>query len=158
MDLVLKTQLIHMVTNTPREKAMINVMEKVIPTTVETSMEGTQMAAKSDMTQGKNAAPVQSTLPAVAAEVGDVMDALEIGGGDGVGAGPASNANTSLYALHCNIHVAALHSRTCMNQCSLSLITGSTIYQIYESAQYKWSLCTKPKGQSTRDTQTPRQG
>ena len=57
------------------------------------------------------------------------MDALEIGGGDGVGAGPASNANTSLHALHCNI--AALHSCTCMNQCSLSLITGSTIYQIY---------------------------
>ena len=83
------------------------------------------------MTQGKNAAPVQSTLPAVAAEVGDVMDALEIGGGDGVGAGPASNANTSLHVLHCNI--ATLHSRTCMNQCSLSLITGSTIYQ---SAKY----------------------
>ena len=84
------------------------------------------------MTQGKNAAPVQSTLPAVAAaEVGDVMDAFEVGGGDGVGAGPAFNVNTSLHALHCNI--AALHSRTCMNQCSLSLITGSTIY---ESAKY----------------------
>ena len=37
----------HMVTNTPREKAMINVMEKVIPTAVETSMEeGTCLAAK----------------------------------------------------------------------------------------------------------------
>ena len=28
----------------------------------------------------------------MAAEIGDVMDALEVGGGDGVGAGPASNA------------------------------------------------------------------
>ena len=35
-----------MVTNTPREKAMINVMEKVIPTAVEASMEGTWLAAK----------------------------------------------------------------------------------------------------------------
>ena len=29
-----------MVTNTPREKAMINVMEKVIPTAVETQAHG----------------------------------------------------------------------------------------------------------------------
>ena len=40
LDLVLEMQLIHMVTNTPREKAMMNVMEKVIPIAVETSMEG----------------------------------------------------------------------------------------------------------------------
>ena len=46
MDLVLETQLIHMVTNTPREKAMINVMEKVMPTAVETSMEGRWLAEK----------------------------------------------------------------------------------------------------------------
>ena len=42
-----------------------------------------------------------STLPAVAAAVGDVMDALESGGGDGgdgVGAGPAFNAKISLHA------------------------------------------------------------
>ena len=44
------TQLIHMVTNTPREKAMINVMEKVIPTAVETSIESRWLAAK---THGK---------------------------------------------------------------------------------------------------------
>ena len=44
MDLVLEMQLIHMVTNTPREKAMINVMEKVIPTAVDKSMEGRWMA------------------------------------------------------------------------------------------------------------------
>ena len=36
-----------MVTNTPRDKAVINVMERVIPTAVETSMEeGTWLAAK----------------------------------------------------------------------------------------------------------------
>ena len=35
---------------------------------------------------------LRTTLPAVAAEIGDVMDALEVGGGDGVRAGPASNA------------------------------------------------------------------
>ena len=44
MDLVLEMQLIHMVTNTPREKAMINVMEKIIPTVVEKSMECRQLA------------------------------------------------------------------------------------------------------------------
>ena len=48
LDLVLEA---HMVTNTPREKAMINVMEKVIPTAVETSMEGTWLAAKWHHTQ-----------------------------------------------------------------------------------------------------------
>ena len=53
------------------------------------------------MTQGKNAAPVQSTLPAVAAaEVGDVMDAFEVGG-DGVGAGPASNENATVAYMLC---------------------------------------------------------
>ena len=72
------------------------------------------------MTQGKNAVHVKSTLPAVAAEFGDVMDPLEVGdvmdalevgdvmdalevgevikalevGGDGVGAGPVSNAKS----------------------------------------------------------------
>ena len=63
------------------------------------------------MTQGKDAVHVQSTLPAVAAEVGDVMNILEVGdvmdalevgdvmdalevGGDGVGAGPALNAKS----------------------------------------------------------------
>ena len=46
LDLVLEMQLIHMVTNTPREKAMINVMEKVIPTAVETSMESSWLTAK----------------------------------------------------------------------------------------------------------------
>ena len=33
-----------MPTNTPREKNMINVMEEVIPTPVETSMEGRWLA------------------------------------------------------------------------------------------------------------------
>ena len=47
LDLVLEIQLIYMVTNTPREKAiMINVMEKVMPTAVKTSMEGTWPAEK----------------------------------------------------------------------------------------------------------------
>ena len=39
-----------------------------------------------------------STLPAVAAEVGDIMDAREVGG-DGVGAGPASNEKST-----CSLH------------------------------------------------------
>ena len=51
LNFVLEIQLIHMATNNPRQKAMINVMEKVIPTAVETSIEGRWLAAK---THGKH--------------------------------------------------------------------------------------------------------
>ena len=49
------------------------------------------------MTQGKNAKlnaseHVKDHFTCSGVEIGDVMDALEVGGGDGVRAGPASNA------------------------------------------------------------------
>ena len=44
------------------------------------------------MTQGKNAVHVKDFFTCSGAEIGEEMDALEVGGGDGVRAGPASNA------------------------------------------------------------------
>ena len=61
MDLVLET---HTITNTPREKAMINVMEKVI-------------AVAAEVGKVIDALEVSKVIDAL--EVGKVINALEVG-------------------------------------------------------------------------------